>query len=84
MSGTVILKHGQLTQLAEAAGVSLSFLSEIVNGRKRCPATLAVKLERVSEGVLGEKILSSEWILAGLAINGAKHVEIEGTDSAQG
>lgn len=73
------LKRGQLTQLAETAGVSVSFLCDIVNGHKRCPSALAVKLELISEGVLGVKVPSKDWILAGLGLKGESNVTTEAT-----
>ena len=62
------LKHGDQKKLAEAVGVVPSYINEIVNGNKQCPGRLAVKLEMVSEEVLGQKVLASEWILAGLGL----------------
>lgn len=64
----MILKHGDQKKLAETVGISETFLSDILNGRKRCPSSLAVKLEQVSENVLGQKVLARVWILAGLGI----------------
>lgn len=61
--------HGRQKLLAAAAGVPAAFLNDIVQGRKRCPSSLAVKLEMVSEDVLGYRVTSSEWILAGLGLN---------------
>lgn len=60
------MQHGTQTKLAEAAGLSPQFLNDILKGRKRCPSSVAVKLELVSEEVLGRKVLAREWILAGL------------------
>lgn len=66
------MQHGEQTKLADAAGVSVQFLNDIVKGRKRCPSSLAVKLELVSEEVLGRKVLAREWILAGLGYGSGK------------
>lgn len=60
------MQHGEQTKLAEVAGLSPQFLNDIIRGRKRCPSSVAVKLELVSEEVLGRKVLAKEWILAGL------------------
>lgn len=62
------LKHGDQKRLADAAGVSVQFINDIVQGRKHCPGSLAVKLERVSVDVLGRHVTSSTWILAGLGM----------------
>lgn len=62
------LEYGDQARLAEVAGVSTQFLNDVLKGRKRCPGTLAVKLELISEEVLGQKVLASEWILAGLGL----------------
>lgn len=62
------LKHGDQKRLADAAGVSVQFINDIVQGRKHCPGSLAVKLELISEQVLGRKVLAKEWILAGLGM----------------
>lgn len=72
----MILKHGDQKKLADTAGVSVQFLSEILNGKKRCPSSLAVKLEQVSEEVLGQKVLARDWILAGLGIEIGKGGEL--------
>lgn len=64
----MILKRGDQKKLAEAVGCAPSYINEIVNGKKQCPGRLAVKLEMVSGEVLGQKVLTSEWILAGLGL----------------
>ena len=64
----MVLRHGDQKRLAETVGVVPSYINEIVNGNKQCPGRLAVKLEMVSEQVLGQKVLASEWILAGLGL----------------
>ena len=63
-----MLQKLEQTKLADAAGMSIQFLNDILHGRKRCPSSVAVKLELISEQVLGRKILAKEWILAGLGI----------------
>ena len=62
------LEYGEQTKLADAAGMSRQFLNDIMQGRKRCPSAVAVKLELISQEVLGRKVLAREWILAGLGI----------------
>lgn len=63
-----MLEKGEQTKLAEVAGMSIQFLNDILHGRKRCPSAVAVKLELISEQVLGRKVLAREWILAGLGM----------------
>lgn len=63
-----MLQKGEQTKLADAAGMSRQFLNDIMQGRKRCPSAVAVKLELISQEVLGRKVLAREWILAGLGI----------------
>lgn len=73
---------GKQKELAVAAGVSEPQLSDILRGHKRCPSALAVKLERVSEAVLGEKVYSTEWILAGLGLRKGASDGTEGDGTA--
>lgn len=62
------LKHGDQVRLAETAGVSPQFLNDILTGRKRCPSSLAVKLELISEMTIGELVPAKDWVLAGLGV----------------
>lgn len=76
------LKHGDQKKLAEAVGVVPSYINEIVNGNKQCPGRLAVKLELVSERVLGQRVMTSEWILAGLGLRKGV-LDAEGIDAGE-
>lgn len=75
----MVLRHGDQKKLAEAVGCAPSYINEIVNGKKQCPGRLAVKLEMVSGEVLGQKVLTSEWILAGLGLRKGA-LDAEGID----
>lgn len=44
------LDGAEKKKLAEAAGTSVAYLSQVVNGHRRCPATLAVEFEKASGG----------------------------------
>ena len=54
-------KHGDLTRIAKLAGVSVSFVSDIINGRKEANPVTADKLAVAAKG-MGYKTTNWDWM----------------------
>ena len=76
------IEHGKQRALARAVGISEQFLSDILHGRKPCPKFHAIRLEMLSERILGQKVTLEDWLLMGVPEK--KKKEVKEVDNACG
>lgn len=67
------LKHGLQRKLAAKCKISPQQMNDVIKGRKKCPAYLAVKLEDASMDVLGVLVPARVWIEANIKTIGGEY-----------